>query len=327
MPDEKQKFLNNKNGTSVFYPAEVYSVRRKGGFMSDYFCKKNKWFYLGLTVPSMLLYFLALAGPLIFGTFPASFYNWNLIKGNKDFVGLGNFVKLLQDQTFLHSVAFTLILAAASILMSNLLGFVVAYFLDSNIRGKGVIRSLFFIPNIISGVMVAFVWSFIFTGAIPNLAEIFHIDALANISWFGKAGTAAFTVILVTTWQSAGFLMMLYVAGLQTIPKELLEAAVLDGCTGFKKIIYIQLPMLMPTITINLFVSIAGAFKAFDIPISLTGGGPANSTQTMAMNIYNDAFGAFKLGYGSAKSVILFLLVGVIALIQLRLTRKREVQM
>ena len=127
--------------------------------------------------------------------------------------------------------------------------------------------------------------------------------------------------------ESTGFLMMLYITGLQTIQKDVLEAAVLDGCTGIKKIIYIQLPLLMPTITINLFVSIAGAFKAFDIPLSLTGGGPANSTQTIALNIYNDAFGSFKMGYGSAKSIILFLLVGIIALIQLKITRKREVQM
>ena len=217
-------------------------------------CKKNKWFYFGLTIPSMLLYVLALAGPLLLGTLPASFYNWNLIKGNKDFVGLGNYTKLLGDETFIHSVVFTLILAVISILMSNLIGFVIAYFLDSNVRCKGVIRSLFFIPNIISGVMVSFVWSFIFTGAIPNLAKILHVDALANISWFGNAGTAAFTVILVTTWQSTGFLMMLYITGLQTIQKDVLEAAVLDGCTGIKKIIYIQLPLLMPTITINLLI-------------------------------------------------------------------------
>ena len=175
--------------------------------------------------------------------------------------------------------------------------------------------------------MVSFVWSFIFTGAIPNLAKILHIDALANISGFGNAGTSSDTVNFVTTWQSTGFLMMLYITGLQTIQKDVLEAAVLDGCTGIKKIIYIQLPLLMPTITINLFVSIAGAFKAFDIPLSLTSGGPANSTQTIALNIYNDAFGSFKMGYGSAKSIILLLLVGIIALIQLKITRKREVQM
>lgn len=295
--------------------------------MSEYLYKKNKWFYLALILPSMVLYVLALAGPLLFGTLPSSLYNWNLIKGNKDFIGLGNYVKLLQDQGFLHAVVFTLVLAVVSIVFSNIIGFGVAYFLDSNLRWKGVTRSLFFIPNIISAVMVSFVWIFIFTGAIPNLAQMFHWEALANISWFGKTGTAAFTVILVTTWQSTGFLMMLYIAGLQTIPNDVVEAATLDGCTGWRKIVYIQLPLLMPTITINLFVSIAGAFKAFDIPLSLTGGGPANSTQTIALNIYNDAFGAFKTGYGSAKSMCLFVLVGIIAVIQLRLTRRREVQM
>lgn len=274
----------------------------------------------------MLLYILAVAGPLLLGTLPGSFYNWNLIKGTKKFIGFANYSKLLNDQTFLHSVAFTLVLAAISVIMSNLIGFVVAYFLDSNIRWKGFIRSLFFIPNIISGVMVAFVWSFIFTGAIPTVAKMLHMDALANISWFGSAGTAAFTVILVSTWKSTGFLMMLYIAGMQTIPKDLLEAAVLDGCTGIKKIRHVQIPLLMPTITINLFVSIAGGFKAFDIPLSLTNGGPANSTQTIALNIYNDAFGSFKMGYGSAKSMVLFLLVLIIALVQLRFTRKREVQ-
>lgn len=121
--------------------------------------------------------------------------------------------------------------------------------------------------------------------------------------------------------------MMLYVAGLQTISKDVIEAATLDGCTGLKKILKIQIPLLMPTVTINLFVSIANAFKAFDIPLSLTGGGPANSTQTLALNIYTDAFGAYKTGYASAKSIVLFLIVAVIAIIQLSMTRKREVQM
>ena len=208
-----------------------------------------------------------------------------------------------------------------------MVAFTVAFVLDGNMKGKGVIRSFFFIPNIISGVMVAFVWMFIFTNAIPNIAEQFHLTSLANISWFGNVNMALVAVIIVTTWQSTGFLMMLYVAGLQTIPKDIIEAARLDGCTGLKKIFHIQLPLLMPTVTINLFVSIAGAFKAFDIPFSLTGGGPANGTQTMALNIYTDAFGAYKTGYASAKSMILFLLVAVIAFIQLRITRKKEVQM
>lgn len=295
--------------------------------MSDFLYKKNKRFYFALTVPALILYGVALVGPLIFGTLPSSFYNWNLIKGQKVINGFDNYIKLFQDDKFIHAVWFTILLAVISILLSNMVAFTVAFVLDGNMKGKGVIRSFFFIPNIISGVMVAFVWMFIFTNAIPNIAEQFHLTSLANISWFGNVNMAMVAVIIVTTWQSTGFLMMLYVAGLQTIPKDIIEAARLDGCTGLKKIFHIQLPLLMPTVTINLFVSIAGAFKAFDIPFSLTGGGPANGTQTMALNIYTDAFGAYKTGYASAKSMILFLLVAVIAFIQLRITRKKEVQM
>lgn len=295
--------------------------------MSEFLYKKNKRFYLLLVVPALLLYAVALVGPLFFGTIPASFYNWNLMKGKKEWNGISNYIRLLQDTTFLHAVLFTFLLAFFSILLANLLAFFTAFFLDSNIKGKAVTRSLFFIPNIISGVMVAFVWMFLFTGAIPAAAGALGLTGLASVSWFGNPQMAALAVILVTTWQSAGFLMMLYIAGLQTIPTDVTEAARLDGCTGIRKILHIQLPLLMPTITINLFVSIAGAFKAFDIPLSLTGGGPANSTQTLALNIYNDAFGAFKTGYASAKSVILFLIVAAIAVIQLRVTRKREVQL
>ena len=263
----------------------------------------------------MLLYVLALAGPLLLGTLPASFYNWNLIKGNKDFVGLGNYTKLLGDETFIHSVVFTLILAVISILMSNLIGFVIAYFLDSNVRCKGVIRSLFFIPNIISGVMVSFVWSFIFTGAIPNLAKILHVDVLANISWFGNAGTAAFTVILVTTWQSTGFLMMLYITGLQTIQKDVLEAAVLDGCTGIKKVIYITAPLCKNMFMVFSVLCITGCLKAFDIVWAMTNGGPMDSSATPAVLLYTQGFQYKLMGRSGSISIILLVLGLILSLL------------
>lgn len=295
--------------------------------MSNFLYKKNKKFYILLTLPALLLYSFALLFPLFFGTLFSSFFNWNLIKGQKQFNGIDNYIKIFQDKQFLHSLLFTLILAVISIIAANILAFAIAFILDSNIHGKGTIRSFFFIPNIISGVMVSFVWMFIFTNAIPSIARSLHLSSLEKISWFGNPAMSMLAVIIVTTWQSTGFLMMLYIAGLQIIPKDVIEAARLDGCIGLKKIFKIQLPLLMPTITINLFVSIANAFKAFDIPLSLTGGGPANATQTIALNIYNDAFGAYKTGYASAKSIILFILVATIAYLQLKLTRRNEVQM
>ena len=157
-------------------------------------------------------------------------------------------------------------------------------------------------------------------------SELLHSEAVTGFSWFGSSTAAFAAVSVVTVWQGLGFLMILYITGLQSIPLDVMEAACIDGCVGLNRIIKIQLPLLMPTITINLFVSIANAFKAFDINYALTGGGPSKTTQTIAMNIYDDAFGTFNMGYGCAKSVILFLIIAAISLIQLNITRKREVQ-
>jgi raffinose/stachyose/melibiose transport system permease protein len=138
---------------------------------------------------------------------------------------------------------------------------------------------------------------------------------------------AFITIVVAAVWTGSGFLMVLYLAGLQNISADILEAGEIDGCTGFKKVILLQLPLLMPTITINLFVSIAGAFKSFDIPYAMTGGGPAGVTNTIALNIYKDAFSTYNMGYACAKSVVLFFIVMAITCIQLRFTRKKEVQL
>jgi len=294
--------------------------------MSDLLYKKYKKYYLMLILPALFLYVFSLVGPLIFGTIPSSFYDWNIIEGSRNFVGFNNYIRIFEDKNFINSIIFTTKLALFTIIGTNILAFAIALMINEKLFAKSVSRAMFFIPNIISGIMVSFVWTFIFTGAIPSVAKHLGMESIANISWFGTPNMSALAVIIVSIWQSTGFLMMLYIAGLQTIPDDVIEASKLDGCTGFKKIFYIQVPLLMPTITINLFVSIASAFKAFDIPLALTAGGPAKSTQTVALNIYNDAFGAFRSGYASAKSVILFLIVALITVIQLRITRKREVE-
>ena len=248
------------------------------------------------------------------------------MKGTKQFVGLDNYIRLLQDKNFQQAIVFTLILGIVTIIFTNVLAFITAFFLSEKIFGGSISRAMFFLPNIISGVMVSYVWYFIFTRAIPDVGKMLSNHFLSNISWFGTPGWAIAATTIVSVWQGTGFLMILYIAGLQTIPKDVLEAAKLDGCVGIKKIAYIELPLLMTTVTVNLFVSIANSFKAFDIPFALTGGGPGGSTQTIALDIYNDAFGSFRYGYASAKSVILFLMVAAVTLVQLWITRKKEVQ-
>ena len=294
--------------------------------MSDLIYKRNRKRYLLLILPAFILYTFTLVIPLLGGTFPNALTNWNLMKGTKQFVGLDNYIRLLQDKNFQQAIVFTLILGIATIIFTNLLAFITAFFLSEKIFGGSISRAMFFLPNIISGVMVSYVWYFIFTRAIPDVGKMLSNHFLSNISWFGTPGFAFAATTIVSVWQGTGFLMILYIAGLQTIPKDVLEAAKLDGCVGIKKIAYIELPLLMTTVTVNLFVSIANSFKAFDIPFALTGGGPGGSTQTIALDIYNDAFGSFRYGYASAKSVILFLMVAAVTLVQLWITRKKEVQ-
>lgn len=294
--------------------------------MSDLIYKRNRKRYLLLILPAFILYTFTLVIPLLGGTFPNALTNWNLMKGTKQFVGLDNYIRLLQDKNFQQAIVFTLILGIVTIIFTNVLAFITAFFLSEKIFGGSISRAMFFLPNIISGVMVSYVWYFIFTRAIPDVGKMLSNHFLSNISWFGTPGWAFAATTIVSVWQGTGFLMILYIAGLQTIPKDVLEAAKLDGCVGIKKIAYIELPLLMTTVTVNLFVSIANSFKAFDIPFALTGGGPGGSTQTIALDIYNDAFGSFRYGYASAKSVILFLMVAAVTLVQLWITRKKEVQ-
>ena len=289
--------------------------------------KKNRIFYFLLLCPALLLYGFALLVPLFGGTIPYSFLKWNLMSGKKSFTGLSNYARLFSDSGFKAAFLFNIKLGIFTIIGSNIAAFLLAYFLNKNIRAKGLVRSLFFIPNIISAVLVAFIWTFIFAQALPGIAKAMGIDWLAAISWFGTPQMASFTIILVSIWQNIGFLMMIYTAGLQTIPTDIVEAAEIDGCRGLKMIRYIQLPLLMPTITINLFVSISGAFKAFDIPNAMTAGGPYGSTMPVAMDIYQEAFVKYNMGYGAAKSVVLFLTVAAITLFQLYFTRKREVEL
>lgn len=287
--------------------------------------KRRKYYYLFI-LPAFVIYTFSLAGPLLFGTIPSSFYNWNIIKGVREFNGIQNFISLVQDKEFIHSIFFTFALAFLTVFISNVLGFLTATVVNDKIWGKSVARAFFFIPNIISGIMVAMLWTFIFQKVTPTLGEFLRSTSIESFSWFSKAGSAFVAVCIVSIWQGMGFIMILYLTGLQTLPKDILEASELDGCTGIKQIRYIKLPLLMPTITINLFVSIANGFKAFDIIYALTQGGPSKTTQSIALNLYDDAFSKFNMGYACAKSVILFLIIMMITGIQLVVTRKKEVQ-
>jgi raffinose/stachyose/melibiose transport system permease protein len=304
----------------------IYKQRHEVIKLTRVIKRINKYKYMLLILPALLFYSGGLIYPLLFGTIKSSFYNWNMLEPFKKWIGFANYRMLFTDDSqFISALWFTLKYGFFIVIIGNVLALLVAIILNEKIILRNLVRSLFFVPYIISSVFVALIWVFILTGAFPSIMKAIGVDW--KLSWFGSPGMAMLALIIVTTWHLLGFKIILYLAGLQTIPKEVIEAGEIDGATGFRRMIYIQLPLLMPTVTICLFISISGTFKHFDIPYALTGGGPFNSTETIAINIYREAFQAYNLGYSSAKAVILLLIVCVLTFIQLKLSREKEVQL
>ena len=285
--------------------------------------------YLLLMVPALVFYVFAVVGPFVFGTIPSSMRNWNIIKGVNEFTGITNYTRLFtKDAGFIKAIRFTIRLGLGSLICVNSLALLVALMLDSRrVFGRSIARALFFLPNIVSGIILAYTWSFVFTQMLPSLGKRLGIGIIQNLSWFSTPGMATLAILIVDIWKSMGFQMTIFINGLQSISSDILEAATIDRCSGWRMVWYIKLPLLMPSITICLLLTIIGAFKSFDLSYALTGGGPMQSTQTIAYNIYYEAFSCNRLGYACAKSIVLTAMIAVASVVQLKATRKREVQL
>ena len=233
------------------------------------------------------------------------------------FVGLANYVKVLQDTVFLHSFWYTALFAVVSLVVINVFAFLLALALTQSMRGTNLFRTVFFMPNLIGGIVLGYIWQLIFNGILAPYGK-----ALALNEWYGFVG-----LVILVAWQQIGYMMIIYIAGLQSIPGDIMEAASIDGAGSLYRLFKITIPMMMPSITICTFLSITNGFKLFDQNLSLTAGEPSKMSEMMALNIYNTFFGRTGWeGVGQAKAVLFFILVVVIGLIQLRITRSKEVQ-
>ena len=282
---------------------------------------------IAFTTPA-LLFVVAFIFVPFFMTIYYSFTNWDGIR-EAQFVGLDNFALFFSDHNAINSLKFTLLYAAVFVVVINILSILLASLMDGKIRGKGFFRAAFYVPNVISLVIIGFIWQFIFRNVFDSLYAMAGggVEFL-QWSWLGDRDLAFYSVILVTIWQSLGFYTIIYVAALQSVPTELLEAASIDGASRVKRFFTVTIPMIMPSITFCVFFAIANSFKQFDLIFSLTDGGPGGATTTMALDIFRTGFGTLrKLGYGNAKSVILFILVAVITALQISLFRRKEVEM
>lgn len=266
-------------------------------------------------LPTFLAFVIGFIIPFAQG-FYLSFCKFTTV-GNATFVGISNYTAAIKDTSFTSSFKFTVLFAIVSILLINVLAFGLALLLTQKLKGTNIFRTIFFMPNLIGGIVLGYIWQLIFNGILEKYGT-----ALALNEWYGFWG-----LIILVSWQQIGYMMIIYIAGLQSIPGEVMEAAQIDGANSWQCLWKVTIPMMMPSITICTFLSITNGFKLFDQNLSLTAGEPSKLSEMMALNIYNTFYGRSGWeGVGQAKAVIFFVIVVAIGLIQLRATRSKEVQ-
>jgi len=274
-------------------------------------------------LPAFILYGIFFLYPLFSGVL-YSFTRWNGISFSKEFIGMENFKEIFSDKRFLDSLFFTFKYAILNVIFINILAFALALMLDRTVKGIGFLRSIFFMPNVISMVIVGFIWQFIFMNVVGEVSKFTGLPFL-NQSWLGDPNIALYSVTLVSVWRGTGYMMIIYLAGLQTINSEIIDASRIDGASNWGKFIYIILPLMIPSINICLFMTIANSFKMFDLVFAMTRGGPGYATEVISLNIYNEAFLNDRYGYGIAKAVVLAIIIMIVTYIQLKALKKKEV--
>ncbi|MBM7840670.1 raffinose/stachyose/melibiose transport system permease protein [Alkalihalobacillus xiaoxiensis] len=285
--------------------------------------KTKQRVYLLMTIPAVLLFFLFHTFPLLQGVF-YSFTNWRGY-GDWDFVGISNYINVFQDRRAWSAYGFTFQFAIVSTLLVNVFSLVVALGLNANVKFKKTLRALYFLPNILSILIVGFIFQFIFTLFLPQLAEILGLNALA-VNILGSPDYAWLGIVIMAVWQAVAFNTILYLAGLQTIPGDIYEAAAIDGAKPWRRFWSITFPMIAPFFTINMVLALKNFLMVFDHIIALTGGGPGYATESISVLIYRGGFEGGQFGYQSANAVVYFIVIVALSIFQLRVLQKREVQ-
>jgi len=295
--------------------------------------KHNLTFFLFL-FPALFAFVFVIVIPFLLGIY-YSFTDWTAMTGmDVRWVGLDNYRAIFQDVTFLHSFFVTLAYAVLNIFFINLVAFSLALLVTNKLKLVGIYRAAFFLPNLIGGIILGYIWQFIFNNAITSFGSNIGLAFLEN-TFLGHRYMALIAIVIVTTWQLAGYIMMIYIAAIQSAPAELLEASHIDGASYFQRLRHILLPLIAPAFTIALFLTLVRSFQQFDVNFALTAGGPSGmfmdrallTTEFLALNIYNTAFSFRELAQGQAKSVVFFLLLTFTSLIQVHYNKRKELEM
>lgn len=294
------------------------------------------WLFL---IPTLLAFLMVVIIPFFLGIF-YSLTSWSSsarLGATLEFVGLTNFIESLKDPSFIYSFLLTCIYTVLNIIAINAVAFGLALLVTSAIKGRNIYRVGFFLPNLIGGLILGYIWQFVFNNAIPTLGELLKLPFLTNPEnlILADRNASVIALVIVGTWQYAGYIMMIYVAALESVPVELLEAARIDGANALQRLRTVTIPMVAQAFTITVFLTLVNSFKQFDVNVSLTAGGPStifmgkpmNGTELLALDIYNTAFLANNLAQGQARAFLFFLVLVLISVLQVRASKKREVEL
>lgn len=273
----------------------------------------RRWWGL-FTLPTVLAFVVGFVVPFVMGVY-LSFCRFTTVTDAR-FIGLGNYRAALSDGEFWHAMVYTVAFTVVTTLVVNVVAFAVAFLLTKAIRGANVFRSVFFMPNLIGGIILGYIWLLLLNGVLAHWGR--------SITYSGVYGF--WGMVMLYCWQQIGYMMIIYIAGLQALPGDVIEAAEVDGANGRQTLFRVTLPLMMPSITVCSFLTVTNGFKMFDQNLALTNGAPSNTSELLALNIYRTFYGRTGFeGVGQAKAVVFFVIVAVIAVLQNRLTTSREV--
>ena len=285
--------------------------------------KAIKRYFPVFVLPTLIAFTIGFLAPFVLGVY-LSFCKFTTVTDAR-FIGLGNYAKILGDGDFLHSLWFTALFTIVTVLLINIFAFAVAMLLTKKIKGTNIFRTVFYMPNLIGGIVLGYIWQFVFSRVFVSIGETTGWS-LFEISWLSTPNKAFAALVLVSVWQLAGYMILIYVAGFMGLSEDVLEAASIDGASGWVKMKNIILPLMMSSVTICLFLTLSRAFMVYDVNLSLTGGAPYGTTEMAAMHVYEKAFTSRQFGVGQAEAFILFIIVACISGIQVYTTKKREVE-
>lgn len=284
--------------------------------------KIKNWCLFAL--PGIIVFCAVVIVPFLYG-FYLTFTNWDGVKKTKELVGFANYAAVFADQDFWKSMGLTLEYVLLAVILVNLFAFALAYVLTNGMKGQNFFRTGFFTPNLIGGVVLGFIWQFIFSRVLVNFGEKTGIGIFGS-SWLSDPTKAFWTLVIVTVWQLSGYMMLIYIAGFTGLSEDVLEAASIDGATGLQRLRHIILPLMVPSFVICLFLTLSRAFMVYDVNLTLTGGEPYGTTRLVAMHVYEKAFTARNYGVGQAEALFLFIIVATISGIQIYIGKKKEVE-